>query len=77
MLLVIKEMTQIEVAIGVDLHSLATFLVVIELALVKFPIFLEVDPSALSSLAVHLAKVDLVITLDQLQFRAIEQGFRG
>lgn len=77
MLFVIKEMPQVEVVIGVDLHTLSTFLVIVELALVKFAITLEVNPPSLSTLAVHLAEVDLVITLDEFQLRTVQQGFCG
>lgn len=69
MFFVIEKLTYVEVAIGIDLDTIATLLIIVEISFVKFPVSLQVNALALSSLAIHLTKVDLVIALYQLQFR--------
>jgi hypothetical protein len=67
MLFVIQELSNVEIAIGVDFNSSSTFLVVVELTFVKFTVPLDVNSSSLPLLLVDLAEVDLVVALDQLE----------
>jgi hypothetical protein len=73
-LLVIEEVPDVEVSIGVDLHSLPALLVVVELALVELTVALQVYPPPLPALPVHLPEVDLVVALDQLELGTVEEG---
>lgn len=72
MLFVIKEVSQIEIAVAIDLHAWPALLVVVELAFKELP-FLQIDASSFPPLALHLSEVDLVVTLHQLQSRTIQQ----
>lgn len=73
MFLVIMKLSYVEVAIGVDLNTIATLLVIVEVSFVKLAISLQVNTPALSPLAIHLAEVDLVIALYQLQLGTAQQ----
>lgn len=73
MLFIIQKLSNIQIAIWVNLDSLAILLVIIELALVKSAIFLDVNPHPLSFLTIHLSEVDLPIAFDQFELGTIKQ----
>lgn len=60
---VIKEMSNVEIAVGVYFHPETTLLVIVKLAFVEFTLLVEVDTSSFPLLPIHLSKVNLVIAL--------------
>lgn len=73
MLFVIMKLSYVEIAIRVDLNTIATLLIIVEVSFVKFAIPLQVNTPPLSPLAIHLTEVNLVIALYQLQLGTAQQ----
>jgi hypothetical protein len=71
-LLAIEKLTQVEVAVGVNLDALAVFLVISEVAFVKASLFGDGNTLALSVLADDLPKIDLPVAFDEFEVLAVE-----
>lgn len=66
MFFIVLELTNIEVAIGINLNSFAVLLIVVEISLVNLSFLLDIYAFSFSTFALHITKVDLAVGLDKL-----------
>ncbi len=73
MLFAILKLSQVQVAIGINLHTRSKLLIIGKLALINFAILPHINSISMSPLLFDLAKVNLILILDQFQVGTLQQ----
>lgn len=71
MFFVILKLTNVQIAIVIDLYPFPSFFIQLESTLVDLSCFFDVDAPTMSFPSINLPKIDLAITFDQFQFVAL------